>query len=180
MLRMQYIHCMHSLLKCSWPWLRTNRSFLQIILFVRQQLSEGKRKHPVESPGITNSPLSSQPPPSGFQLFIDGQALLKWQVFIEITVSLLEPMTKLPLSPLLSARTKSDTTLLFWKQSAHGYLLRTNWVSHSMCLGADVPEVMWRFPGQSRHRKLSGTRKKNKTLKSIIPRDFGPTRFWGY
>lgn len=108
MLRMQYIHCVHSLLKCSWPWLRTNRSFLQIILFVRQQLSEGKRKHPVESPGMTNSPLSSQPPSSGFQLFIDGQELLTWQVFIEITVSLLEPMTKLPISPLLSARTKSD------------------------------------------------------------------------
>lgn len=36
-------------------------------------------------------------------LFKDGQALLSWQAFLEITVSILGPMAKLSISPLLSA-----------------------------------------------------------------------------
>ena len=49
---------------------------------------------------------------------------------------------KVPISTLLSTLSKSDTALFFWEQSAHRHLLKAKRVSHSMFLGADIPDVL--------------------------------------
>lgn len=140
---------------------------------------EGKIKHSVESPEIIDSPLRSQPSPCwllALQRWPDSpnMASIHWDYGTYFGTY----DHKVPISTLLSSLTRSDIIWFFWRQPAHRYLLKPNWVSHSMFFGANIPDVMRRFPGESLHHKLSDTRKKTKSLKLVG--DFRPTMFCWY